>query len=168
MNETKSGIYQSNHRQQKQTSDPRPMKSLLSISTLAASILLQYANLAIADEILVVAREDAPVESLNRTETANLFLGLGRTLTPLIPFDQQDKELRQDFYREVAGLSLVSVRAHWAKRVFTGRGRPPAMLSTDQVAPLINQSPVAVTYIPEAMLPQNGKTLLLLPREKQE
>lgn len=128
-------------------------------------ILLQVTSSTWAEEILVVTGKTAPVNSLNRTETANLFLGLERTTPSLIPYDQTDKTLRKDFYREVAGRSLASVRAHWAKRVFTGRGRPPAMLAADEVDRTIEQNPDAVTYVPDVRQPKKSKVLLYLPRD---
>ena len=132
------------------------------LSSLGLLILLQLTPIAAAEEIFLVARQDAPVESLNHKETANLFLGLGRTSTPLTPFDQRDKQVRKDFYREVAGRSLASVRAHWAKRVFTGRGRPPVMLSSEETDQVIREVPAAVTYVPEDQQPEDSKVLLYL------
>jgi predicted signal transduction protein with EAL and GGDEF domain len=69
--------------------------------------------------------------------------------------------MRRDFFLEVAGRSLESARAHWAKRVFTGRGRPPAMLAEEEVEQTIKQNTGAVTYVPDEQLPENGKVLLM-------
>lgn len=150
-------------------SDRRSMKTLAScILLVGLSSLIHFSGTAVADEILVVTGEDAPVNTLNRTETANLFLGLDHTTTSLTPFDQRDRDLRRDFYREVAGRSLASVRAHWAKRVFTGRGRPPDMLAAGEVDQAIRENPASVTYVPEVQLPNGGKVLLNLPRGTQQ
>ena len=137
------------------------------LSSFGALMLFLLVPSAAAEEILLVARQDAPVDSMNHKQTANLFLGLGRNLTPLTPFDQRDKELRKDFYQEVAGRSLSSVRAHWAKRVFTGRGRPPAMLAAEETDQVIREIPAAVTYVPEVQRPEGSKVLLYLEPEKQ-
>lgn len=115
---------------------------------------------AAAGEIWIVAHQDMEVASITRTEAANLFLAKERTDSQLTPFDQRDRQLRERFYREVAGLSVASVRAHWAKQVFTGRGRPPAMLSLEEVERVLSEKPGAVTYVPAGQLPEGCKVLL--------
>jgi len=146
----------------------RPMKVPASHGlSLGILCLLLWACPAAAEEILVVGSERAPVDTLDRAETANLFLGLERGETLLTPYDQRDEILRRDFYREVACRSLSSVRAHWAKRVFTGRGRPPAMLDAEAVERTLQGDPTAVTYVPENKPPESAKILLNLPRDAQ-
>ena len=116
----------------------------------------------IADEILIITHQDTPVSSLKPKQVANLFLGLGQNNHGLTPFDLSDKKLRQNFYHEVTGLSLSSIRAKRAKQVFTGRGRPPVMLRLDEVEQLLSEKPGAVTYIPSDQLPVGSKILLTL------
>jgi hypothetical protein len=145
----------------------RPMKAPASHGlSMGLLCLLMWVCPVGAEEILVVGSEHAPVDALDRAETANLFLGLERSETDLTPYDQRDEILRRDFYREVACRSLASVRAHWAKRVFTGRGRPPAMLDAEAVEVTLEGDPTAVTYVPDDKPPQSAKVLLNLPRDE--
>jgi hypothetical protein len=130
---------------------------------LSLLILGLWAPFAGAEDIWVVATQNVRLPTaLTRTEAANLFLGLGNAHPGLQPFDQRDPDLRERFYHEVAGLSLASVRAHRAKQVFTGRGRPPAMLSADEVENTLREKGNAVTYIPAGRLPAGSKVLLIL------
>lgn len=117
---------------------------------------------AVAGGIWVVVHQDVEVVTITREEAANLFLAGGRTDARLTPFDQRDRQLRERFYREVAGVSAASVRAHWAKQVFTGRGRPPAMLSREEVERVLSEKPGAVTYVPAGHLPEGSKVVLSL------
>lgn len=135
---------------------------------LCALLLFLPATSAFAYDILLIAGQDAPVSVLNRTEAANLFLGIGYTAPPLTPFDQKDAQLRERFYRGVAGLSAASVRAHWAKEVFTGRGRPPAMLELEEVENVLKENPFAVTYVPAGEMPKGSKLLLMLESGKEK
>jgi hypothetical protein len=122
-----------------------------------------WAPLASAEDIWVVAAQNLRFStSLTRTETANLFLGLGNANPGLQPYDQRDPDLRERFYREVAGLSLASVRAHRAKQVFTGRGLPPTMLSAEEVEKTLREKANVVTYVPAGRLPAGSKVLLIL------
>lgn len=130
---------------------------------LSLLILGLWAPFAGAEDIWVVATQNVRLPTtLTRTETANLFLGLGNIHPGLQPFDQRDPDLRERFYREVAGLSLASVRAHRAKQVFTGRGLPPAMLSAEEVEKALGGKTNIVSYVPAGRLPAGSKVLLIL------
>jgi hypothetical protein len=117
---------------------------------------------ASADAIWVIGSRDAPVSALTRQQVAGLYLGLGMQDARLQPLDQGDPELREKFYRAVADLSTASVRAHWAKQVFTGRGRPPQTLATEVLERMADRNPAVVTYIPAGKLPPGSKILLIL------
>lgn len=93
---------------------------------------------------MVIVHENSSITELTHIEAANLFLGIGDA--NLKPYDQAEKNLRTDFYQTVANLSLVSVRAHWAKQVFTGRGRPPSIIDQSQTQILFDQNSEAITY----------------------
>ena len=117
---------------------------------------------AIAEDILVITHQDWPVTNLSAKQVANLFLGLGQNNHGLTPFDLSDKKLRRSFYRRVTGLSLVSIRAKWARQVFTGRGRPPDILKLEQVDQLLSEKTGAVLYVFADQQPEGSKILLTL------
>lgn len=88
----------------------------------------------LADRIVVVVSRDATVDSLNAKQVADHFLGNTPESSPInTPFDRDDFVLKGHFYRQVAGMSLNRLRAYWAKKVFTGRGRPPRVISPDMI-----------------------------------
>lgn len=118
------------------------------------------------DTILVIAPLAAPVSELTKSETANLFLGIGRH--DLNPFDRDDLKLRTEFYNRVASLSLTSVRAHWAKQVFTGRGRPPKRIGRKLSDQMNEKNPNAVTYVSANNQPPGCKVLLVLNMEDEQ
>jgi len=133
------------------------------------ALILLAPKCVVADEsIWIVASKDLPVMTLSRNEAANLFLGLGSSATQMIPFDQNNAQVREHFYRQVSDLSLASVRAHWAKQIFTGRGRPPAMLTLDDVEQTLSRNPAAVTYIPAGRIPAGSNVLLKLKSGGQQ
>ena len=94
-------------------------------------VISLFTTAVVAEEILVITHQDTPVSNLSTKQVANLYLGVGENKHNLTPFDLHDKKLRQNFYGEVTGLSLASIRTKRAKQVFTGRGRPPAMLTLE-------------------------------------
>jgi hypothetical protein len=78
---------------------------------LRMAILFMLAMPVSANEIIVVVRRDSEAATMTQTEVVNLFMGIGGSNNKLIPFDQDDPQLKERFYRDVAGLSLSSVRA---------------------------------------------------------
>jgi hypothetical protein len=125
-------------------------------------VALLTAPAAMADEaILVLARADAKIEAMTQAEVADLFLGRG-SAKGLTPFDREDAALKQRFYRTVADISLNSLRAYWAKQVFTGRGRPPKSLQDQEVEQALSASSSAVTYVLASQPPLGCKVLLKL------
>lgn len=137
-------------------------RTLFLWTSLIGVLLLFLSAPTVAEGISIVAHHDVEVATITRAEAANLFLARGRTDSRLTPFDQRDRQLRERFYREVAGVSAASVRAHWAKQVFTGRGRPPAMLSLEEVGQVLSEKPGTVTYVPAGYLPEGSKVLLTI------
>lgn len=111
-------------------------------------------------DLVIIGSGTIEARHLTKNDVARLFLGLGSTDLQATPVDRDDSRLRERFYRTVAGLSPASVRAHWAKRVFTGRGRPPVMQSEAKVQELIAGQGRIITYAPTGDLP-SGATVLL-------
>lgn len=113
-----------------------------------------------SEPLLVVVREDAPVDAVSVDALADLYLGRARG--PLVPLDRSEDALRAAFYQRLLGQSLNRVRAYWAKRVFTGRGRPPEAISADGVARALEDAGLRVTYVPAGQQPAGSKVLLIL------
>lgn len=137
-------------------------KTTPSLYALYCCVLFLFPLAIKAEGIIVVVRQDAEVASMSQMEIANLFLGKGQNQSHLTPYDQDNTELREHFYREVSGLSLASVRAYWAKQVFTGRGRPPVILNADQVKQLLADDPSAVIYTSADQQPDHSRIILTI------
>lgn len=137
----------------------------------AALILALFAGLylpgapAWADPLQVITGAAATPGPMSREQVARVFLKQGPlpgNLQQLVPYDRAEAALRARFYQDVAGMSPHRLRAYWAKRVFTGRGRPPETLDADQLAARLAQDPAALSYAPEAQRPAESKALLTL------
>lgn len=115
--------------------------------------------------IVVVANRTSPVVSITREEAAELFLGKRRTVgnnVPLVPLDSDDGALRDGFYRSVAGMSSMRVKAYWSRVVFSGHGHPPPELSLSEAQARIATDADAVTYLRAQRLTPAMKVLLEL------
>ncbi|MBI5040110.1 MAG: hypothetical protein HZB57_02570 [Gammaproteobacteria bacterium] len=134
----------------------------LRIAMLLAGLYLARPSAAV-EPLAVVTHEQAALQHLSRDEAMRVFLKqqpLPTAARNLIPFDRTDDSLRAQFYQSVAGMSPHRLRAYWAKRVFTGRGRPPESLDANQAAVILSHNPAAITYTPRDQPLANSKTVL--------
>jgi hypothetical protein len=122
---------------------------------------------ASTESLLVIVSSNSPINHLSPNDLADLFLGRGDLRTgwrkDLKPLDQKDPALRERFYQNVAAMSLNRLRAYWAKRVFTGRGRPPEELSIEEAGQAVLSDPSIITYLPAGQCPQGAKALYTIP-----
>lgn len=124
----------------------------------------------LADKVIVVVvSTNAPVQQLSKQEVSNFFLGESLDSSAIdTAFDRNDFVLKGRFYRQVAGMSLNRLRAFWAKKVFTSRGRPPRTIEPG----MINDSGVFghsfITYMYEDELSDVFKVVYTLGADVKE
>ncbi|MGR8931898.1 MAG: hypothetical protein ACU836_14790 [Gammaproteobacteria bacterium] len=121
-----------------------------------------------ADEIVVINESPERASALSKDDVSNIFLGKGRNQHDFVPYDQQDLPLRKRFYHEVSGLSLASVRAYWARQVFTGRGHPPPLLTDEETELVLRHNPKAITYSFAQQKPEDAKVLFSTEEGEQK
>ena len=95
-------------------------------------VLLQSQPLG-AGELVVVTSADN-VEQLSIDDVARIFLGKvtrypsGEVVEPL-NMDPADPSF-EEFARQVLKKTPSQLKAYWAKRIFTGKGKPPRTVAT--------------------------------------
>ena len=119
-------------------------------------------------EVAVVVSHDTPVDSLPTSQLQSVFLGRSSQLPGelrAVPLDQAEgNRVREVFYRDIVGQSPAQIKAHWSKILFTGRGRPPRQVASDEdVKLLIAGNPGMIGYINAASLDGSVKVLELTP-----
>ncbi len=110
-------------------------------------------------EIVVVVNPKNPVSTLSAEQVSQFYLGVSNSFTPI---DHSDNSpLRADFYKKITRKEPGQVRAIWAKLVFTGKGRPPKELaSDDEVKKAVAADPNGIGYIDKAALDASVKAVL--------
>lgn len=119
---------------------------------------------ASAGDVVVVVSAKSPVTTLNKSQLTNIFLGKTNRFpdgSPAIPFDQvEDSPRRTAFYANYLDRSPSQLKSHWAKIIFTGRGKPPKALSSDDtVKNQIANNLSAIGYIDENSLDDSLKVV---------
>lgn len=106
---------------------------------------------AYAEIVIVVAHENK-LKSLSRAELENIYLGKMNTLPDgqsVEPIDQQeDSDIRHEFYRDFIKRTSTQMKMHWSKLIFSGRGQPPRNVSGDKaMAEFLAEHPNAIGYL---------------------
>jgi ABC-type phosphate transport system substrate-binding protein len=110
--------------------------------------------------VVVVVSAQSPLRTLSKSQVADIFLGKTRTFPDnrqAEPIDSPDGgDAYAAFYGAFTGLSSAQLKAHWSKIIFTGRGRPPPQLTTEEkVVRALLENPNAISYLPlDAVDPQ--------------
>lgn len=130
-------------------------------------LVLIFNSEAHAESIQIVVPSESTVNALDTSQINALFLAKpGAPAINLIVFDRSENDLRQSFYQQLAGMSLNRLRAYWAKRVFTSRGRPPKGVSAEELERMINNKQGFITYVFASEKPEGTKTVLDIPLEQ--
>ncbi|GIU16445.1 hypothetical protein TUM4644_00540 [Shewanella colwelliana] len=129
------------------------MKKLLSI------VALSLCSMVSAQAAVVLI--GAPGASdISASDAKKLFLGKGSSSS--VPFElDEGNATRSEFHDKVTRKSDAQLKAYWSKQVFTGKGNPPATVSSAAaMKSTVASTPNAVGYIDEADLDDTVKVIL--------
>lgn len=104
------------------------------------------------NEVVVVVSPDSDIARLSRNQIVDLFLGRSSQFPDgrrAVPVDQAEGSAARDaFTMRILERTPAQIRAHWARIIFTGRGRPPRDVADgEQVKQLVATDPNAIGYI---------------------
>ncbi|WP_354624725.1 phosphate ABC transporter substrate-binding protein [Psychromonas sp. MME2] len=129
------------------------MKQLLLVLTLVFGVVF-----SVSAGVVVIGNPAASDISLG--EAKKLFLGKGDTSLVIYELDEGDAT-RTEFHSVVTGKSESQLKAFWSKQVFTGKGNPPATVSSaSAMKAAVAANPNAIGYIDEADLDSSVKVIL--------
>jgi hypothetical protein len=104
---------------------------IVMLRILLLTISLTLTGLARA-EILVVTSPELNLGNLSTEDVRQIFSGRksavnGQSVEPLdLP---AENPVRSAFYQKVLDMNESQLRSHWVRMSFTGKGKPPEMLS---------------------------------------
>lgn len=116
-------------------------------------------------DVVTVVSSLSPVTALSKNQVADIFLGRASRFPDgeqALPIDQAEgSAARDEFYTKFAGKSAAQLKAHWAKIIFTGRGRPPEEVPNSvEMKKLVINNPRAIGYIEKNMVDGSVRVLL--------
>ncbi|QYJ87600.1 phosphate ABC transporter substrate-binding protein [Shewanella mesophila] len=129
------------------------MKNILSIIALSLAV-------AMSAEAAVVVIGAPGASDISASEAKKAFLGKGASSATVYELEEGNPA-RSEFHSKVTGKSDSQLKAFWSKQVFTGKGNPPATLSSaSAMKSTIAANPNAIGYIDEADLDDTVKVIL--------
>lgn len=137
---------------------------------LAASVAGVAAEPAESPSFLVVVSPDNPIKAITRQELARVFLKKTSRWSdgkPVTPVDQTARAaVRTAFTKRVLaseGLEhLSAVENFWLQQVYSGRGTPPPIKSSDaDVLAFVLANPGAVGYVSGGVAPGAARVLAI-------
>jgi ABC-type phosphate transport system substrate-binding protein len=122
---------------------------------------------AIAEDIVVVMNLKSGVESLNRDDVIDIFMGRNRQLSTgetALPLDLPNSAIeREYFYSRLTNKSKSEINAYWARLIFTGRATPPTLLhSQDETIQMVIKNRNSVGYLGKSKLDPRLKVVFEL------
>jgi len=134
----------------------------MKIISLLFLFLLMLSSAANSQVVVVVAK-NSPLETLDDTYIANIFLSRTNRYPngdKAIPIELTNLTLRNNFYRSIAGKSPNQLSAYWTTLVFTGRGHPPKSYSDiKQLISRLESQAGAIAYIDNSQVTEDLKVI---------
>ena len=130
--------------------------------TLFAVMAVLMAGPVFAD-VTIIANPDVPADTISQTNLKNIFLGnrVKWSNGDRIDFALCGNEaLHQSFLRTYVGRTSSQFQMHWRNMVFTGKGRMPQTLNSEQaVIDYVANTAGAVGYVSTPPASADVKTL---------
>lgn len=134
----------------------------LSTKTLLAAALFVCANLAQAENVIVVSSKSS-VASLTKEQVADIYLGNskefpgGGQALPLLP---SSGGTRTEFFEKVLGKNEAQAKAIWSRLVFSGKGSAPRdVADSAETIKLIAANPNCIGVIEKSAVNSSVKVV---------
>lgn len=121
-----------------------------------------FSSISLAD-VAIIVNVDNDV-TLSDTDISRLFLGKLKKF----PSGQKavavnlklGSTIRDEFESKVLGKSASQIKAYWSKRVFSGKGKPPQELVSDNdVLTMVASNSNAIAYVDAATVNDTVKVI---------
>ncbi|OQX09777.1 MAG: hypothetical protein BWK80_46495 [Desulfobacteraceae bacterium IS3] len=113
--------------------------------------LIVFISFSSAEDVLIIANKDVPVDSLSKNEIRGIFLG------EKIKWDNDSKitfvilktEVHDLFLKEYLGNTAAQYQNYWKKMVFTGKSKSPkSFKDAESLMDYVAETGGAVAYLP--------------------
>jgi len=148
------------------------MNKLHKLFTLILTVLSLFLFAPVVNaEVAIITHPDVVEDGLYEKKLAKIYLGQMKSYSNgvrVIPVDlPKESSIHQKFYSTVVKKSDSAMNRYWAKRKYTGKGKPPKQIDTNrEVIKWVAHTKGAIGYIDARyvkFLKKSVKVVLVLP-----
>lgn len=119
-------------------------------------------------ELAIIAHPSQKVVGVSLEDVSDIYLGRTKTFSngnAAEAVDQDaDSASRQQFLDKALKMDERALKSYWAKRIFTGKARPPESVgSDDAVKKWVASNPNGIGYVQGKFVDSSVKVLLIIP-----
>ena len=144
-----------------------PIQNLLR-SYVSALVLLTIATAPVYGDIAIVTNPNSPISELSPRQITKIFMGklrlLPGTTSEVVTYDLENSNNTKDnFYRQLLGMTPSKLARYRASYLFGGKGRLPISAETEkELIQKLTTNDHAIGYIPHASINDRLKVIYLL------
>jgi ABC-type phosphate transport system substrate-binding protein len=102
--------------------------------------------------VKIIVNKDNAISSISQDQLSRIFLKKSTKWengNKVVPVDlTKQHKTRTVFSKSIHGKSVSAIQAYWQKKIYTGKGVPPAEQKNDQaVVVFVRSNPGAIGYI---------------------
>ena len=116
-----------------------------------------------AQDVVLIASPDVPVDSLSASDVENIFLGKKTTWdngSKIVFYTLKNGAAHEAFLKNYVSKSASQFKTFWKKQVFTGKGKMPKSVGNDQeMTNTITGTGSAIGYVSAGTNLGNAKKL---------
>lgn len=122
----------------------------------------------VSAEVAVIVNANDSNSVVSVKDVKSLFLGKSTSTSSGAEYEVRDlpqnSAVKEEFYQKAIKKDLRQLKAYWAKRIFTGKGKPPVIASNEDAAKKwVSEATGRMGYISTDAVDSSVKVLLTLP-----
>ena len=134
-----------------------------SISAIGLVLATTLANIAFAEVAIIVHPSNAA--TLSEGDIAKIYLGKSKKFpggeTALALDKPAGEANRVAFIKNVVGKSETQFKSYWSRLIFTGKGVPPKIISSDaEVVNLVSRNPDMIRFVDASSVSDGVKVIM--------
>lgn len=112
------------------------------------------AHLFAVEKFAVVVNIDSPIPRLSQYQLSTVYLDKSREIHGISvqPVDLKKWDgVKESFYKQVIHKDSSQLNAYWARKLFTGRGKPPrSFIDVKSIYHFMGKNDNVIAYIPQS------------------
>jgi ABC-type phosphate transport system substrate-binding protein len=119
-------------------------------------------------ELAIIAHPSQKVVGVSQDNVSDIYLGRSKTFPNGAVVEAVDQDSASASYQQFLGkvlkMDAAALKSYWAKRIFSGKAKPPRSLGDDEaVKKWVAANPNGLGYVQGKFVDSSVKVLLIIP-----